>query len=183
MSTAASSRARVPLFSRPKDLAMFIYFISHIPTSFLIDMVPIYPAVIYPYIQPLLRLNEYYVENFRDPFMGDKTQVWYHTFLYMELVFQLPIFFYSAWALYNNRRSAYLWICVYSAHVVTTVVPIVTSLHLCKPHQFPFTISDEQKQILTSLYMPWVLFPLWMLYESFNQVRRGEQSALKKKRK
>ncbi|KAG0296579.1 hypothetical protein BGZ98_000889 [Dissophora globulifera] len=126
---------------------------------------------------------EYYVETFRDPFMGDRSLVWFNTFLHLEALFQLPLFFYLAWALYNNKRSVALWICVYSAHVITTVLPCLATLNLGKASDFPFQISDSQKMFLTSLYTPWLLFPLWMLYECFHRVRSYEQGGLSKKKK
>lgn len=51
------SSTRVPLSARPKDLAMFIYFVMHIPTTALMDVVPLYPAFLTPYIQPLIKFT------------------------------------------------------------------------------------------------------------------------------
>ncbi|KAG0355841.1 transmembrane protein 6/97 [Gamsiella multidivaricata] len=169
------SSSRVPLTARPKDLIMFIYFAMHIPTTALVDVVPLYPASVAPYIQPLIKLNEYYVDTYRDPFIADRSLVWFNTFLHMEGLIQLPMFIYCAWALYHNKRSVALWICIYSAHVITTVLPCLTTLNFGKPSDFPFHITDAQKLFLTSLYTPWVVFPLWMLYESFQRVRSYEQ--------
>lgn len=55
MATAASTR--VPLSARGKDMAMFIYFISHIPATMFMDLVPIYPSFLGPLIQPLLQFQ------------------------------------------------------------------------------------------------------------------------------
>jgi hypothetical protein len=120
---------------------------------------------------------EYYVENYRDPFMADRTLIWFQTMLHLEGFFQLPLFVYAAWALYHNRKNVALWICIYCAHVITTVLPCVATLNFGKDSDFPFLISDSQKLFLTCLYMPWVLFPLWMLYECFQRVRSYEAAA------
>jgi hypothetical protein len=56
MATAAAS-TRVPLSARGKDMAMFIYFISHIPATMFMDLVPIYPSFLGPLIQPLLQFQ------------------------------------------------------------------------------------------------------------------------------
>ncbi|KAG0043289.1 hypothetical protein BGZ83_011632 [Gryganskiella cystojenkinii] len=173
----STSETRVPLSARPKDLTMFVYFASHIPTTMLMDIVPLYPSFIQAHIQPLVKFTEYYIETYRDPFMADKSLIWFRTFLHLEGLIQLPIFIYAAWALYHNRKSAALWICIYSAHVVTTVLPCLTTLNLSKDSAFPFSISDSQKMFLSCLYMPWVLFPLWMLYECFHRVRSYEATA------
>ncbi|KAG0277696.1 Transmembrane protein 97 [Linnemannia exigua] len=173
---------RVPLSARGKDMAMFIYFVSHIPATMLMDIVPLYPSFLAPLIQPLLEFQDYYVETFRDPFMGDRSLIWFNTFLHMEGLFQLPFFAFAAWALFHNKRSIALWICVYSAHVITTVIPILTTLNLSKDTAFPFAVSEGQKLFLTCLYTPWVLFPLWMLVECFQRVRSYEaEGAIKKK--
>ncbi|KAF9919599.1 hypothetical protein FBU30_010778 [Linnemannia zychae] len=170
--------ARVPLTARPKDMAMFIYFASHIPTTMFMDMVPLYPAFLAPLTQPLNRFQE----TFRDPFMGDRSLVWFNTFLHMEALIQLPLFFYAAYALYHNKRSIALWICIYSAHVITTVAPILTTLNLNKDSQFPFAVGEGDKLFLTCLYTPWLLFPLWMLIECFQRVRLNEaQGTIKAK--
>ncbi|KAI8355973.1 transmembrane protein 6/97 [Mortierella sp. GBAus27b] len=169
------SSARVPLTSRPKDLIMFIYFAIHIPTTALMDIVPLYPAFMTPYIQPLIKFTEYYVETYRDPFIADRSLVWFNTFLHMEGLIQLPIFVYAAWALYHNQRNVALWICIYSAHVMTTVLPCLTTLNFGKDSDFPFLVTDSQKTFLTCLYTPWLLFPLWMLYECYGRVRLYEQ--------
>ncbi|KAF8933485.1 transmembrane protein 6/97 [Dissophora ornata] len=177
----SASSTRVPLSARPKDLAMFVYFASHIPTTALMDLVPLYPSFMAPYVKPLIEFNNYYVENYKDPFMADRSNIWFNTFLHMEAVVQLPLFIYAAWALYNNKKSAALWICIYSAHVITTVLPCLTTLNLGQPSDFPFHISDSQKTFLTCLYMPWLLFPLWMLYECYHRVRSYEQAAVPSK--
>ncbi|OAQ30585.1 hypothetical protein K457DRAFT_154858 [Linnemannia elongata AG-77] len=178
----ATGSTRVPLSARPKDMAMFIYFISHTPATMFMDLVPIYPTFLAPIIEPLLKFQDFYVETFRDPFMGDRSLIWFNTFLHCEALLQLPFFFFAAYSLYHNKRSIALWLCVYSAHVITTVLPILSTLNLTKDENFPFAISESQKLFLNCLYTPWVLFPLWMLVESFQRVRTFEaQGASKKK--
>ncbi|KAF9145092.1 hypothetical protein BGX30_010347 [Mortierella sp. GBA39] len=179
--TTTTGLVRVPLSARPKDMAMFIYFISHIPATMLMDLVPLYPAFLAPLIQPLLKFQDFYVDTFRDPFMGDRSLIWFNTFLHCEALFQLPFFFFAAYSLYHNKRSIVLWICVYSAHVITTVLPILTTLNLTEDENFPFAISEGQKLFLNCLYTPWVLFPLWMLVESFQRVRSFEAQGASKK--
>ncbi|KAG0216280.1 Transmembrane protein 97 [Mortierella sp. GBA30] len=165
---------RVSLSARPKDLVMFIYFASHIPATILMDLVPLYPSFLEPFIQPLIEFQQYYIETYRDPFMATRNQIWFETFLHMEGLVQLPIFFYAAWLLYHNKRSAALWICVYASHVITTVLPCLMTLNFNEPGQFPFEITDSQKTFLTCLYLPWLIVPMWMLYECFQRVRSYE---------
>ncbi|KAF9970707.1 hypothetical protein BGZ73_006549 [Actinomortierella ambigua] len=180
----ARSSTRVPLSARPKDMAMFIYFVLHIPMTLLMDCVPIYPAALAPFLKPLIAFQDYYVNNYKDPFMGGIHQMtWFKTFVHMEGLVQVPIFIYAARCLYRNDRRAYLPICIYCAHVVTTVIPCLTSLHFESVDRLPFEVTEDQKLFLTSVYLPWLLFPLWMLYENFNRVRHYEGLAGAKKSK
>ncbi|KAG0257858.1 Transmembrane protein 97 [Mortierella polycephala] len=172
---------RVPLTARPKELAMFLYFAMHIPITVLVDVVPLYPAFMTPFIQPLIKLSAFYIENIKDPLVSDRSIVWFNTFLHIEMLIQLPFFFYAAWALYHNKKSFFLWNCVYCAHVITTVVPCLTTLRFGKNSQFPFDVPELQRNMLTGLYMPWCLIPLWMLYESFQRVRSFEHQAVQVK--
>ncbi|KAG9324308.1 hypothetical protein KVV02_004597 [Mortierella alpina] len=172
--------SRVPLSARPKDLIMFTYFAMHIPATILLDLIPLYPDFVTSRIQPLVNLNRFYIENFKDPFMATRTQIWFETFLHMEGLVQLPIFIYAAWLLYRNSKSAALWICIYTAHVITTVLPCLTSLHLNKPEQFTIELTDESKATLTLIYLPWLVVPMWMLYECFQRVRSYENVGLQK---
>ncbi|KAF9915705.1 Transmembrane protein 97 [Lobosporangium transversale] len=155
---------------------MFIYFVTHIPTTILMDIVPLYPSFMKPYVQPLVQFTEYYVDTYKDPFIADRSLIWFNTFLHMEGLIQLPIFFFAAWGLYHNKRSIALWICVYAAHVITTVLPCIATLNFGTAKDFPFHITDKQKLFLISLYTPWFLFPAWMLYECFHRVRSNERS-------
>ncbi|KAF9326690.1 hypothetical protein BG006_009905 [Podila minutissima] len=177
-----ASSHRVPLTARPKDLAMFVYFLVHIPATVLMDVVPLYPSFIQALIKPLMDLQVWYVENLRDPLMADRELIWFNTFLHMEALIQLPIFIYAAWALYNNKRSVALLICVYAAHVITTVIPCLTTVALGKSTDFPFDVSSNQRTILLSMYSPWFFFPLWMLVECFGRVRSYEQAGISSKK-
>ena len=51
------SSTRVPLTARPKDLVMFGYFVAHTPTTVLMDLVPLYPSFVKPYVQPLIKFT------------------------------------------------------------------------------------------------------------------------------
>ncbi len=112
--------------------------------------------------------------------MATRTQIWFETFLHMEGLVQLPIFIYAAWLLYRNSKSAALWICIYTAHVITTVLPCLTSLHLNKPEQFTIEVTEASKATLTLIYLPWLVVPMWMLFECFQRVRSYENVGLQR---
>lgn len=95
----ASSKS---LLSRPLDLVFFGYFASHIPITALIDLQSLYPAEMVP--QVLLDGLAWYVENFKDPFMGATTPIyWFQGLVFCEMFIQLPFFFIACYGLWKGK--------------------------------------------------------------------------------
>lgn len=89
---------RQSIFSRPLDLIYVIYFATHIPVTLGIDFQVFYPPHWVPKV--LSEALEFYVDTFKDPFMGSPTPTyWFLTFICCELVVQLPFFFIACVAL------------------------------------------------------------------------------------
>lgn len=59
------SMAPAPLFSRPFDIVMVLFFVSHIPITILIDSQAIFPRRWYP--EGAVRFLDSYVDAFGDP--------------------------------------------------------------------------------------------------------------------
>ncbi|CAG8605300.1 17914_t:CDS:2 [Cetraspora pellucida] len=79
------------IFSRPLDLVYFIYFITHILAAVLIDTYPVYKSFA---PNALTSLNQWYIENFNDPFFV-KNPTWFVSCLYIEAL-SIPLFIYAA---------------------------------------------------------------------------------------
>jgi len=145
----------------------FFYFLTHIPITVFIDSIAVVPKdlgkLIYP--QAAQDLLKWYTKEFRDPLMVDPP-AWFKSFIYCEVFFQFPFFFFAAYAFWKGSRR---WIrvpaIVYSTHVATTLIPILSHIFLVdfKNSKSPGPETFEQRLILCSVYMPYLILPLLIL--------------------
>ncbi|GES89482.1 sigma intracellular receptor 2 [Rhizophagus clarus] len=141
-----------PITSRPLDLIFFVYFTTHIfPTVFLDS---------YPVLKPLApnflkSTNQWYTENFNDPFFIN-TPNWFKGFTYIELLFHLPFFFYVSIGLWKDATSIRLPMLIYSSHVTTTTFVCLVELIFNK-HE---GLTNSQRNLLIFFYFPYFLIPL-----------------------
>ena len=71
------------------DKIFFVFFLVHIPITVLIDVNgPVVPKSYYP--EALQTLTTWYAEEFQD-FLMQSPPVWFRSFIFTELVFQLPL--------------------------------------------------------------------------------------------
>jgi len=99
---------RRPLTSRPMDLIYFIFFVTHIPVTLLIDCQAIWPKQIVP--KALQALPPWYVSMSGDPILGgvmgingnESAFAWLKSFMYLEALFQLPVFVLGARGLWQD---------------------------------------------------------------------------------
>ncbi|KAF8630459.1 hypothetical protein AX15_002908 [Amanita polypyramis BW_CC] len=170
-----SSPVHARLTSRPLDLIYFCFFLIHIPATLLLDIQHLYPVwLVPPFIQALPR---YYLQMSNDPlvggvsgFLGINTEhlIWFKCFIALEVLFQLPVFFLGARGLYTNSRSIYVLLLAYGASTATTTLPCVAAI-LQTPETTAATIAQkivsvtfEQRLLLLSGYIPFLLIPLMM---------------------
>lgn len=114
-------------------------------------------------------LLQWYAEEFRDPLVQDPPE-WFKSFVFCELVFQLPFFPIAAYAFFKGSCR---WIrtpaIIYSAHTMTTVIPILSTLLFEDfssvgagfQAQGPETLAE--RLVLVSVYAPYLLIPLILL--------------------
>ncbi|KAJ2781431.1 Transmembrane protein 97 [Coemansia interrupta] len=152
------------------DRLYFGYFVSHIPITLLVDVVPLFPSERIPAF--MLGLNRFLTEQLSDPFMVIGTtrsdMTWFKSLLACELVFQLPFFFYAAYAIWNRSPARHAPLLVYGAHVSTTMVPILGVLAFGDIER-----TLNQRLMLGGLYLPYLLIPLSMAFVSFGQCARA----------
>jgi hypothetical protein len=89
---------------RPSHFVFWLYFISHIVFTLLIDLQAILGDKFYPVaVQRLLKL---YVRWTGDPLMGapiaEFQTIWFRSLVGAEVVFQLPIFCFGSYALWKS---------------------------------------------------------------------------------
>jgi hypothetical protein len=101
-----------PLSERRIEQFYLGFFILHIFTTLIMDCAPVF----YHHVPiPLLKqLNEFYIDTFKDPIMsivshtpGNQVYAslaWFRSFLWCELVFQVPVFFYGVYCILQGTH-------------------------------------------------------------------------------
>ncbi|ORZ33712.1 transmembrane protein 6/97 [Catenaria anguillulae PL171] len=145
MSTMHHHHRRRPLTSRPWDFVFFVYFALHIPISLLMDF-----QALFDYSrasQPLVDLAAWYTATFGDVLMRDARVdpqwTWFSTFVWCELLVQLPVFVLFSY-----------FLVIYGAHVSTTLVPILATT--CSPEAMPGA-STAQRAAMILVYSPFII--------------------------
>mmetsp|Transcript_6700 Transcript_6700/g.8363 ORF Transcript_6700/g.8363 Transcript_6700/m.8363 type:complete len:171 (-) Transcript_6700:765-1277(-) len=139
--------------------AFLAFFASHIPATLIIDMQAAFPGFHPKFCQDLL---EWYCDVFNDSLMRAPHELWFRSIIFGEVFFQLPFFFYAVRALWDpakvDGRGTFRSLCtVYGAHTSTTMIPIL-ACHVMNP-----AASVMEKVAVVSIYLPYLIFPLWMV--------------------
>ncbi|XP_032284564.1 sigma intracellular receptor 2 [Halichoerus grypus] len=143
-----------------------LYFLSHVPITLLLDLQVVLPREFYPV--ELTNLLKWYTKEFKDPLL-QAPPTWFKSFLFCELVFQLPFFPIATYAFLRGGRR---WIrtpaIIYSVHTMTTLIPILSTFlfdDFSKASGFkgqgPKTFHE--RLTLLSVYAPYFLIPLMLL--------------------
>ncbi|KAJ3269685.1 Transmembrane protein 97 [Terramyces sp. JEL0728] len=146
---------------RALDLVYLGFFASHIPASLFIDGQVLFPKSFFP--DACRTALQHWVGISKDPWM---TQVvfdqpvdhWFKSIIFGEFIFQLPLFFYFIYAILNGIRATNLKL-LYSAHVCTTMIPILGELLVYKA-------PLESKIILMAAYLPYLIIPLIFMVDT-----------------
>ncbi|KIJ55617.1 hypothetical protein M422DRAFT_774602 [Sphaerobolus stellatus SS14] len=168
---------RKPLTSRPLDLVYFVFFTTHIPASLLCDMQGLYPASLTPaFLKPII---PFYLGMFGDPLIAAAngyyntpadvySWTWFKTFVWLELLFQFPIFFIGSYYLYRGSRKIYIPLIIYGASTATTTLACLTTVfsvpsttNAADALKHP-ALTDFQRLALIACYVPYMLIPLGM---------------------
>ncbi|OZJ06978.1 hypothetical protein BZG36_00055 [Bifiguratus adelaidae] len=136
---------------RPLDILYLVFFLTHIPIALFVDLVPLYPTHLAPSLA--LKLNAWYTLHWKDAFMTIPNEFWwFKSISYCEASLQLPFFFYACWSIYHDRKHP-LPFLVYTTHVLTTVIPILSEFALA-----PTLLLSEKIKLLV-LYSPYAIVP------------------------
>ncbi|KAF0978513.1 hypothetical protein FDP41_002333 [Naegleria fowleri] len=145
------------IFSRPLHLLFFFYFLSHIPITIFIDAQPILspylPQLYPPFLQQILK--EQWIEPYQDLLMA-KLPVWFASFGVCEIFVQLPFFFIALYAFVAGKNWIRIPAIIYSAHVMTTLVPIMAVFLFDKEYL-------NHNAFLLGTYSVYFIIPLLLL--------------------
>ncbi|NXS63208.1 SGMR2 protein, partial [Brachypteracias leptosomus] len=114
----------------------------------------------------LTELLQWYTTTFRDPMMLQPPE-WFKAFMYCEALFQLPFFPIAAYAFFKGGCR---WIrtpaIIYSTHVATTLFAILAHIlfHDFSRSELPGPRTQRERLVLVSMYVPYLLIPLLLLY-------------------
>ena len=91
--------------------------------------------------------------------MTHPTETWFTSLVSLEIVFQLPFFFYAVYSILNCTYGLYFRpLCIaYGASTATTLIPILA----CVLSDADTTTSE--KGVLLGFYLPYLVFPLWLM--------------------
>ncbi|KAJ5728112.1 hypothetical protein N7493_004442, partial [Penicillium malachiteum] len=150
-----------------RDYAYLVFFIIHIPIIFLIDTAPLQPSWLRTELSQQLR--DFYISTYRDKFFEEPAPVWFTTFIWMELLYHVPL---SIWAIGGLLRDHPL---VPVHLLIFGVQAFITSLTcLVDVWSWEDRSTDEKTQI-TYLYAPYValgaLMALDMIFRLHRQLR------------
>ena len=88
-------------------MALLGFFVSHVFASTLIDVQVVVPSSIFP--QALVDLLDWYATNANDPLMLHHDKLpWFQSLIYLEMIVQLPFFFWAISELSVNPKGTCL---------------------------------------------------------------------------
>jgi len=99
-------------------------------------------------------------------------QPWFSSLVAIEILFQLPFFVYAVSAMLKRRNINKNLCIAYASSTATTLIPIFACILADEE------TSIEEKAVLLSFYLPYFIFPLWLI-----MIAASEQSALGIKKK
>lgn len=175
-----------PLTSRTLDFIYVIFFSIHIPAFFLVDSQALFPET----IRPLGFFTNWYLNSFNDPIIGGAigdwevggwTWVWIKSFLWLEAVYQVPMFFLGIinlrsgkltslllsrcnWETTDNKKF-YPWLMIYGASTATTLLPAIAIIMTAPVGEVGIRgvqLSYSQRLNALSSFVPFLIIPLTM---------------------
>mmetsp|Transcript_9511 Transcript_9511/g.25834 ORF Transcript_9511/g.25834 Transcript_9511/m.25834 type:complete len:173 (-) Transcript_9511:1069-1587(-) len=139
------------------------FFASHIIFTIIIDGQVLFPQSWFP--QPLRDMLALHVNSVNDPIMATpKSRPWFVALVLCEFAFQLPYFFAAVHQMTTTPKGGRYprWFqtssMLYGAHTATSLVPILATL-AANPDA-----TQMERMLAISVYSPYLIFPLWILY-------------------
>ncbi|CAI7674479.1 unnamed protein product [Penicillium palitans] len=148
--------------TRKRDLAYFLFFVTHVPIILLIDTVPLLPT----FLQTTLshNLREFYITTYRDKFFEDPP-TWFTVFIWMELLYHLPLSIWAARGLLKDHPLVPVHLLVFGIQAfITTLTSLVVVWSWTDR-------SVAEKQQLTTLYAPYMALGGFMALDMVFRLR------------
>lgn len=119
-----------------------------------------------PYPQALTDVSAWYATTMKDPhFLGENFELWFQSYIAVELLFQLPYFCVASYYMlyyYKSSSSYPAWFrvlsIIYATQAITAMIPVLAVVWF---NDNAATLTE--RIILCSVYLPYLLVPLWLL--------------------
>ena len=167
----SSHKSQLPMLTGGLRTAMLVFFLSHLPTTILLDSQALgTSSFIHP--QWAISLLNFYQTGLQDPLMRQPCDLWFQSFIFCECFVQLPFFLVAIQQFLSNKYARWFpsLSLLYGVHVLTTLVPIY--LHLLTSTEID---TVAQKAILSCIYAPYVIFPAllvhWVVTKSLSKFK------------
>lgn len=153
------------------DTFYIVYFIVHFFISILIDSAIALPESLTLPLQKTL-LQTQITQN--HDFLLVEKPVWLQTFVWVEIILQVPFFAWAAYALAKKNKKAYIACLIYGVEASTTTLGCLGEVAMC-------SLDFKLKAKLFAIYFPTFLIPLYMTYDFGTRLYRivGEKSKIK----
>ncbi|KAG8934257.1 hypothetical protein FRC02_010318 [Tulasnella sp. 418] len=180
-----SSSSIMAALSRPLDKAYLVYFAMVFIFGICVDLQDFWPQQLLPQILKDLRAMYFRLSN--DPLcqylMGNNAQMaWFNSFMYLELLFQLPASILAIRGLLKGNRTIYLLMILYGVSTATTVLPCLATFLAVPSHEMatsvdPASLTSGERLFLLANYIPFFIFPLIMAVDCTTEVAKDMKVA------
>lgn len=141
------------------------YFLIHIPITIFMDL-NLVVSRDYQWSM-LTKLLDFHIDTNHDILLIDRPG-WLQVFGAIELLFQLPLFFYFVYQMPRPTRQHWVWMVVYGFNAALT-----TLVCLVYVYQDQSRLSDPEKFKLLAIYTPYLLLPLVMMVDYAQRISRA----------
>mmetsp|Transcript_34900 Transcript_34900/g.76299 ORF Transcript_34900/g.76299 Transcript_34900/m.76299 type:complete len:163 (+) Transcript_34900:46-534(+) len=145
-----------------------VWYALHIPITLLVDAQIVLPRTLFPTFA--LYLADVYVQRTFDPFVR-AAPAFIRALVWCELLLQLPFFIVALYAYAKKLEWIRIWTVVYGVHTSTTLAPILFELW-----NVPTIPTDQHRLVLTGIYLPYLLVPLFLGSVELRRVHNTLQS-------
>ncbi|CAK9442296.1 uncharacterized protein LODBEIA_P60390 [Lodderomyces beijingensis] len=148
------------------DALVFGYYLTHIPVTLVIDASVIIPKQYHSQLTSFL--VQFHTSQNKDIVLL-YPQIWFKTFILVEVVFQLPLFVYFCYKYLKRQLDAryYAWSLIYGFNASFTT--FVCMVYICMEGG-NFGLSEVEAVKLVAVYSPYLFFPLVILVHAFQKL-------------
>ncbi|GAA6027672.1 hypothetical protein JCM8097_007976 [Rhodosporidiobolus ruineniae] len=160
------------LSPRGRDWLYFAFLVVHIPATLLVDIQALFFA---EQVSPTWLRQPFIFAAKDDPLLTNANAplfAWFQSFIILEILFQVPVFFIGARGLWKHTPTIYPLLAVYGASSATTtfacLATVLTMPGISQPHLIKLLAS----------YVPFLLVPLGMAIDYTARLTRLAQAGV-----